>query len=130
MANPFWRWVQHVPCQRGLRGAPQRSARVGSNGDDLRWTRSPDATELRHRSLAIRRWLADSETATGFDPAAGTELANARRMDADLGNPKSSQMGHWDVRQDRKEMGAGRHRAQFALFVWATVLLVLASLAS
>src|SRR5438128_290102 len=80
--------------------------------------------------FAIRRWLADSETATGFDPAAGTELANARRMDADLGNPKSSQMGHWDVRQDRKEMGAGRHRAQFALFVWATVLLVLASLAS
>ena len=68
--------------------------------------------------------------ATGFDPAAGTELANARRMYADLRNPKSSEMGHSDVRQDRQEMGAGRHRAQFALLVWATVLLMVASLAS
>jgi len=51
-------------------------------------------------------------------------------MYADLRNPKSSEMGHSDVRQDRQEMGAGRHRAQFALLVWATVLLMVASLAS
>jgi len=37
-----------------------KPARVGSNGDDLRWTRSPDATELRHRSLC------DPAMARGF----------------------------------------------------------------